>query len=248
MPGIQLGPTNAQRETNYARQIMTPDSPYQAVWWLHQAPSQASQLRLIPDLSLHLIFDLAGILTIEPILLDTSASFVDFVLPVGSELIGLQFALWEARWLREGAARLPASWSISFDIDWANLIYYQLLDARNAGLDREETLQQVAQFRDGIDESLRGDFDTHFVEVAENPSAASALAYSERHQRRLYHELTGMAPRQFRRIARFQQTLQTLLAERRLDWEGYFDQAHCIREFKALSGMTPTAILKQYRT
>jgi methylphosphotriester-DNA--protein-cysteine methyltransferase len=47
-------------------------------------------------------------------------------------------------------------------------------------------------------------------------------------------------------VARFQNTLQRIRAEGVLSWDDYYDQAHMIREFKAFTGLTPSAFLDQY--
>ena len=72
------------------------------------------------------------------------------------------------------------------------------------------------------------------------------LAYSERHRRRLYQQQIGLAPKQVARIVRFQQALHELRTADEVSLEGYYDQAHFIREFRAFTGMTPTAYRRAY--
>ncbi len=108
----------------------------------------------MPDLSVQLVFDLSGLLDVEPFLLDTGLRFVDLRLPAGVELLGLQFVVWEARLLPEAPNDEPATYSVAFDHDWANGLYFMLLDARNTGLAGDDALQGLARFADQIDASL----------------------------------------------------------------------------------------------
>jgi AraC-like DNA-binding protein len=73
---------------------------------------------------------------------------------------------------------------------------------------------------------------------------ASKLGVSARHLARSFHATFGMGPKQFSRLARFER----MMAERRngLSWAevacacGLSDQAHLVREFKAIAGERPT--------
>jgi len=70
---------------------------------------------------------------------------------------------------------------------------------------------------------------------------------SERQLERKFQRVTGAAPKQIARLARFLhachqlQTSNENLAKIALDC-GYYDQAHFIREFKSFSGLTPTQL------
>jgi len=72
----------------------------------------------------------------------------------------------------------------------------------------------------------------------------SCLSYKQ--FKRVFSEYVGTNPKDFLRIIRFQKALYTLQTEpnislTQLSYEcGYYDQAHCIREFKLFSGYTPT--------
>lgn len=66
---------------------------------------------------------------------------------------------------------------------------------------------------------------------------------------RVFSEEVGLTPKRFCRVRRFQEALRLIEGEQRLDWGeialgcGYFDQAHFIRDFRAFSGLAPTAYL-----
>lgn len=62
---------------------------------------------------------------------------------------------------------------------------------------------------------------------------------STRHLQRLFNEWTGLSPKTFCRIVRFHFTLKPL-KESKFDLDGFSDQAHFIREFRTLTGITPS--------
>jgi AraC-like DNA-binding protein len=79
------------------------------------------------------------------------------------------------------------------------------------------------------------------------------IGLSPRRFIQVFSEEVGLTPKLFCRIRRFQQVLRSLqqgtLNGRQIDWAdiasscGYFDQAHFIRDFRAFSGLNPTAWL-----
>jgi AraC-like DNA-binding protein len=84
-------------------------------------------------------------------------------------------------------------------------------------------------------------------------SVADALRVSERHLRRVFHEIIGMGPKAFTKLTRFHRALRAALADARPSWAsiatsaGYYDQAHLIAEFRAIAGVTPPALLGELR-
>jgi AraC-like DNA-binding protein len=75
---------------------------------------------------------------------------------------------------------------------------------------------------------------------------AAATGLSRRHLERLFLRDVGVPPKQLARIVRFQRTLRMLEREsepprglRAAHAGGYADQAHFIREFRALAGCAP---------
>jgi methylphosphotriester-DNA--protein-cysteine methyltransferase len=65
----------------------------------------------------------------------------------------------------------------------------------------------------------------------------------------LFSEEVGLTPKLFCRVRRFQRVLNHVARHERIHWVdlalacGYFDQAHFIRDFRAFSGINPTAYL-----
>ena len=65
-----------------------------------------------------------------------------------------------------------------------------------------------------------------------------------------FSQEVGLTPKLFCRVRRFQEALRLCAGEERIGFGelalacGYFDQAHLIRDFRAFSGLSPTAYLK----
>ena len=67
----------------------------------------------------------------------------------------------------------------------------------------------------------------------------------------VFREEVGLTPKLFCRIQRFQEVLRRIGQGEQIDWAdialtcGYFDQAHCIHDFRSFSGITPGSYLAQ---
>ncbi|MGF1471466.1 MAG: DUF6597 domain-containing transcriptional factor [Rubrobacteraceae bacterium] len=76
---------------------------------------------------------------------------------------------------------------------------------------------------------------------------ADRIGLSQRRFIQVFRNAVGLTPKVFCRIRRFQQVLRRIEAEDRVAWTdaalscGYFDQAHFIHDFRAFSGLNPTA-------
>lgn len=72
---------------------------------------------------------------------------------------------------------------------------------------------------------------------------------SQRRFIQVFKDEVGLTPKLFCRIRRFQEALHLIRNGERVDWMdialtcGYFDQAHFIHDFRAFSGINPTAYL-----
>lgn len=77
------------------------------------------------------------------------------------------------------------------------------------------------------------------------------LGISNRYLDRLFQERTGISPKYLARIVRFQSALNLLMPERKTTLSeaalaaGYFDQSHFIRDFRAFTGLAPSAFLRE---
>jgi AraC-like DNA-binding protein len=82
---------------------------------------------------------------------------------------------------------------------------------------------------------------------------AKQSGWTRRHFQRKFTDAYGLGPKQFARIARFSHTMRVMALEPdmvALDAAlrmGYFDQAHFIRETRALTGTTPQTMIKGMR-
>lgn len=77
-------------------------------------------------------------------------------------------------------------------------------------------------------------------------SVLNTIGLSHRRFSQLFQEQTGLAPKAFCRVRRFQRVLSSIHASRAFEWTrialdcGYYDQAHFIHDFENFSGFTPT--------
>ena len=77
----------------------------------------------------------------------------------------------------------------------------------------------------------------------------SAIGLSPKRFIDRFRDEVGLTPKLFCRVQRFQQVVRRVHRAREVDWAdvalscGYFDQAHFIHDFKAFSGLNPTAYL-----
>jgi AraC-like DNA-binding protein len=71
------------------------------------------------------------------------------------------------------------------------------------------------------------------------------IGLSSRHFKELFLRQTGLTPKAFQRVRRFQNALKTLHCRQSDDLAdlaatcGYYDQSHFIHDFKNFSGVTP---------
>ncbi|MGJ4729331.1 helix-turn-helix domain-containing protein [Luteimonas sp. SDU101] len=89
------------------------------------------------------------------------------------------------------------------------------------------------------------------IEAAPGVQRIEAIAaqcrMSPRRFGELFREQVGMSPKRHLRLQRFHAALAAAGASGRVDWAGlaadggFHDQAHLVHEFRAFSGMTPTA-------
>ena len=80
-------------------------------------------------------------------------------------------------------------------------------------------------------------------------SIASTHNITPRYLHKLIYKHTGLSPKSFTKISRFQQSLKLISKNKRgltsIAYDcGYFDQSHFIRDFKSFTGVTPSAYLE----
>jgi AraC-like DNA-binding protein len=89
-----------------------------------------------------------------------------------------------------------------------------------------------------------------FGDARRAPSIAEVtgqIGLSSRRFIDVFNDQVGLTPKLFCRVQRFQKVLRRIAMDREVDWTdvaiecGYFDQAHFIHDFRAFSGLSPTA-------
>jgi AraC-like DNA-binding protein len=123
------------------------------------------------------------------------------------------------------------------------------LDERFRILDGELTrrLSPTARQRDEVKFAIRQLTRAH----ASVGGVAAEVGLSHRQLIEIFTAEVGVAPKAFSRVRRFQRALTLAKQSASPDWAqvaltcGYFDQSHLIREFVALSGLSPKELLQR---
>jgi AraC-like DNA-binding protein len=82
-------------------------------------------------------------------------------------------------------------------------------------------------------------------------SVSSEVGFSHKHFIELFRRETGLTPKLFCRVRRFQQVLIDIETRAEINWAeiacscGYFDQSHFVHDFFEFSGVNPSAYLKR---
>jgi len=87
----------------------------------------------------------------------------------------------------------------------------------------------------------------HAEETASIAALSAELGLGERQLERLFHEHVGLRPKLFARVLRLQRAVTLVRRPLKNQAElaalaGYADEPHLLREFRALSGVTPRAL------
>jgi hypothetical protein len=93
----------------------------------------------------HVVFDISGVIDVEPFLIQTGFAYADLALPAGAELIAVQIPVWDGLALR-GATLAAPIYAVRFDAQWVDWLYYLLLEARNNGADPFDALASDRAF------------------------------------------------------------------------------------------------------
>jgi AraC-like DNA-binding protein len=108
----------------------------------------------------------------------------------------------------------------------------------------EKRVKKIEVIHDIMHQIKRDDF------LENINSLASRYGISSRYLQKLFVQYTGLTPKLYTKIHRFQNSLQlvgrkdTTLTSIAHDC-GYFDQSHFIREFKSFTGITPSVYSPQ---
>jgi AraC-like DNA-binding protein len=226
--------------------------------WLHDGPLVAHRReRVLPTGSMELIFDLcsgagAGSLV-------NGARSTSFVIETGraTSVMGVDFAPGGAFPLLGAPAGEFQDALVPLEAVWgrkAAEIRERLADAPTAGrkfailesalIDRAACAPEPHPAASVALEAFLGSAETPSV-----GSVARRVGLSPRRFIQVFRDRVGLSPKLFCRVRRFQRVLPATEGRPRVDWAavalscGYADQAHLVRDFRAFSGLNPTAYL-----
>jgi AraC-like DNA-binding protein len=149
---------------------------------------------------------------------------------------------------------------VELDAIWSNAIWEwreQLLAAKTSAKKfvvlEQLLLQRLAKFRQCRNRAIAWALDRYIAEpgVQTIASVSSQLGFSHKHFIDLFRRETGLTPKLFCRIRRFQQVLIEVQARTEIDWAdvacscGYFDQSHLVHDFAKFSGLKPSVYPKR---
>jgi AraC-like DNA-binding protein len=229
------------------------DAFVELIWRCDREPEPWTQERLLPQGSVELVIDLAAPASLD-VVAGPHTKFFVLDTTQRQRLVGVHF--------KPGGA-----------FPFVRPPMYELrnieapLDALWGGLARE--------LRERLEEASSGEAQFAIVEHAlvaragdrlrHHPAVGYALreftcvphmrtiadvsqrvGLSQRRFIELFDEQTGLTPKMFCRVRRFQASIQRAHKSARIDWTtlaldcGYFDQAHFIHDFREFSGLTPS--------
>ena len=164
---------------------------------------------------------------------------VDAVLGVPASAMAGQIVALEDLWGHAAAQRLFAELAEARDTVGAAAVLQNAIAERSAnaaGHARNARLALTAAER---------------LTSANVTAVAADLGVSERHLRRIFRDTVGLSPKSFAKLTRFHRALHAARTSAHANWTniaaavGYYDQAHLITEFRAIAGVTPSALLDE---
>jgi AraC-like DNA-binding protein len=233
----------------------TPNPPLadfvELLWCYDGYAVSHAQERLLPTGTIELVIPLAGHAAAiagphsQSFVIDTAEQFsivgVHFR-PGGA----FPFLPMPAGELHNLEVRLDDVWGASATNELREcLLAASTVDARFAILERAllgrmRTFERHRAVAHAI-EALKGD--------ASVTRAMEPIGLSQRRFIDVFRNETGLTPKVFARVQRFQRLLRRIHDTRNVDWAdaalacGYFDQSHCIRDFRAFADLTPSEYL-----
>lgn len=245
------------------------------VIWVMEAPAAPhSKERLLPDGSVEFVFDLkeAPFPIFSREKLDRCETFRDNVLcgphsqpfaidtSVGSYVAGIHFKPGGARPFVNMPLGELCNAHVGLDTLWgrvvANRVREQLLEARTP--QSKAAVLERALLAATPDPSRHSTVEFALTEFHAAPESrkisdvTEKTGLSPRRFINLFRDEIGLTPKLFCRVRRFQKVLREISVGHRLCWSdialkcGYFDQAHFIHDFRAFSGINPSAYFADY--
>jgi AraC-like DNA-binding protein len=247
----------------------------EVIWVMESGPAPHKKERLLPDGSVEFVFDLHdGAFPIfsrekldrceifrgnvlcgphsQPFAIDTS---------IGTCVAGIHFKPGGARpfvgmpfgELHNAHTGLESLWGRAA----TNRVREQLLEARSpeskaAVLERALLAATPIPSRHSAVAFALTEFHVS-PETRKISEVTEEVGLSPRRFINLFRDEVGLTPKLFCRVRRFQRVLRQISAGQTICWTeialkcGYFDQAHFIHDFRAFSGINPSAYLSDYQ-
>lgn len=244
-------------------------SPALARWvscyWTITSDGADTAVRVVPDASADIIFDLAH--GARPIAVGTMREAAVHRMRGMIDLFGVRFRPGAALPFFDVAMRELTDAVVPLDVLWGGLadsladaLASAARDERVAVVERTLLERIAAKGRRG---NLPAELPARAVALflrsrgAVNVrDAAAALGVNERALQRAFDESVGISPKGLARVLRFRHAVRaierTVAAGGQPSWTslaydaGYADQPHFIREFKSLAGVTPVEYAREF--
>jgi AraC-like DNA-binding protein len=250
---LDYQPLQGRAEGDNSYQFLLPKRPLghwvQSLWQLN-VPAGSYQYRSMPDNCIDWIINLDN--PTESFVVTPFSSSIIFDIHGPVSYFGIRFSILG----HHGIISDPVgAWGMDDDTDAADIIPAPILNSLQDGLDAQVDFESRCQF---VSKQLLASL--HFYKV--DPRLARYVRYSyantssnidlsdkqcgefglsSRQLRRLSNLYLGLSPREFHRVLRLQKTIKAVTAADDGSWMNhYYDQPHFAREFKSLSGLTPS--------
>ncbi len=244
-------PPPAYREIPPGREL----APSIECFWTSAAPAPAAPTRhrVVPDGCMDLIFDFTAATGIRASVVGTMTTAKVVELRGRADLLGVRFRAGalagalgsRADELRDARVDLGHFWGPAASRLWHRLgecaapgrlgLLVPILSRRLRGAPCDPATAHCVARIEGTEGRLR---------IGE---LQASTGFSSRQLERKFAQQVGVPPKALARIARFKAALSALERPARPGWAdvaaaaGFADQAHLAREFRTLSGVTPTA-------
>lgn len=237
------------------------NGPVVQCWQLNNRSPVFTEHTVLPSACLHLVFPIAGQILIsgipfpvdQPFVAPVLSDFKNITIQSGSVIFGIHLQPYFCSELfgcsPSGLVRNAHFMSDVFSPQYLS----GLKDAILRADDFDGRITAVLKFfdksfyrRETAKQRVINSF-IHLTSLNTDYSirrSSGEIGYSTRWLQKVHKELTGISPGEMIRIIRFNKLLNKLYTSDKdvtrlaLD-SGYYDQAHAIREFKRLGGLTP---------
>jgi len=230
----------------------------QCFWSIAGTSAESVPNRVLPDGCADVIVDLSAAPNAFAVGPMRTASVVTVAGAV--DLFGVRFRPGAASAFLGASLDELCDQDVPLDLLWGRLAAE--LEERLAAAPRDERVRHAERVLAGVLRDARGSDDVVSRAVALMRRArggatvrdvASALGVGERRLERAFARHVGYGPKMLGRVVRLQHAVRLVRAAAPRGWSalaldaGYADQAHLVREFRALAGVTPVEFARERR-